>query len=749
APADPAPHAASAELSALRAAAPAPAEPAPDAAAAALSALRAVAPAPAEPAPDAAAAALSALRTAAPAPAEPASPDLEDILAPMRSVDPMDDLDALLAPAPAAAPVDDLDALLTAAPMDDLDALLTPAPAAAPVDDLDALLAPPHVADPLAELEALLASPVVPVSDPLDDLDALLARPEPPPELQEGTTMPGLDAPIAPSASPFGVLSAPAPRPDGLHRTVFRMAVFGDFSGRAAGGAVEVGEKLATRRAQKLDVDTVEDVIARFATRLVLPIGPEGRGIAVKLGGIDDLHPDELAETVELFDELKGLRQRLTTASTAARAVAEMQGWGASFTTHAAPTHSRSAASAVPADRRLTDFQRLIGDGAERLATPSPAADLIARIVGPYVLPGTPPEAKVLRATLDEAMGAAMRLVLHHPEFQAIEAAWRTLDLLARQVETDEKLEITIFDISAEEFAADLGGAANLAASGIFKILNEPLTVEGGTGYSAVVGLYTFEETPPHAQILGRMGRIAAHVRAPFLAAMGPGCADVAKRDRHPMVARAWDALRAEPMAAWLGLAAPRFLLRRPYGAKSDPIDAFDFEEFTMSEGLSGMLWCNPAVLAAILLAKAWTDDGPKMTLGKAMSLGQMPYHVVTDRHGDQTALPCTERNVSTDVAERIVQRGFMPVLSVRGRDVVRLGSFQSLAGTDIAGPWSSSPPSDDPEGGDRVADVAATFGGGAVDDDLDALLAGFGDSAAPSDPSAIDADLAALLEGL
>lgn len=69
------------------------------------------------------------------------------------------------------------------------------------------------------------------------------------------------------------------------------------------------------------------------------------------------------------------------------------------------------------------------------------------------------------------------------------------------------------------------------------------------------------------------------------------------------------------------------------------------------------------------------------MTLGGTMSLGQMPYHIVTDVHGDQVALPCTERNVTTDKAELIMQRGFMPVVSIRGRDVVRLGSFQSLSG--------------------------------------------------------------------
>jgi pilus assembly protein FimV len=722
--------------------------------------------------------ALAALRSVAPVEAPPVRDEASDALAALLDppsappvADPLDDLSALLDPpsAPVAAdPLDDLSALLdppsapvAANPLDDLSALLDPpsAPVAAvPLDDLSALLDPPSApvaADPLDDLSALLAlDPPEAADDPLADLDAMLASVDAPPTPQKEKIMSNTGST---SGSSFGVLTAASPRPENLARKQFRIAILGDFSGRAAGRAVQVGAALADRRATRLDVDTIEDVIERFATRLVLPIGPEGKGIAVKLGGIDDLHPDELAENVELFDELNGLRQRLSSPSMAQRAVAEMQGWGAQFTVPAAPTATRSGASSVPADRRLSDFQQLIGDGAQRLAAPSPAADLIARIMGPYVVPGTTPEAKALKATVDEAMSAAMRLVLHHPEFQAIEAQWRSLDLLARQIETDEKLEVIIFDISAEEFAADLGGAADLSQSGVFKILNEPLTADGGIGYSAVFGLYTFEETPPHAELLGRMGKIAAHVQAPFVAAMAPGFLDVPKRDRHPLVARAWDGLRAEPEAAWLGLAAPRFLLRRPYGARSEPIDAFDFEEFTMSEGLSGMLWCNPAVLVAILLARAWTEDGPKMAMGKTMSIGQMPYYIVTDRHGDQIALPCTERNVSTDVADMIVQRGFMPVVSVRGRDVVRLGAFQSLAGTELAGPWSGNPPpARAPSDAGRMPQVAATYRADpppettlSVDDELDALLAGFGDTPAPADPAAIDADLAALLEGL
>merc|ERR1711969_112533 len=165
-----------------------------------------------------------------------------------------------------------------------------------------------------------------------------------------------------------------------------------------------------------------------------------------------------------------------------------------------------------------------------------------------------------------------------------------------------------LYDVSAEEIAADLAAAEDLADSGLVQLLTGPPLDEetGRGGYSGMIGLYTFEETPVHAQILGRVARVAAHVDAPFVAAISPAFLETKKDDRHPLVAEAWDTLRAMPEAAYLALAAPRFMLRRPYGAKTEPTYEFDFEEFTMAEGLKGLLWANPVVLVTILMAQSF-----------------------------------------------------------------------------------------------------------------------------------------------
>ena len=175
----------------------------------------------------------------------------------------------------------------------------------------------------------------------------------------------------------------------------------------------------------------------------------------------------------------------------------------------------------MPANLKLGAFQQLIGDSGGRLTQASPIDDMVARIIGPHVVEAPNPDAAAMLTAVDDALSSAMRLILHHPEFQSVEALWRSLDFLARRIETDTKLTIDLYDVSAEELAVDLAAGDDLSESGLLKLLaDRPLGEEGPGGYSALFGLYTFEETPPHAELLARVAQVAAHVDAPFFTAI-------------------------------------------------------------------------------------------------------------------------------------------------------------------------------------------------------------------------------------
>jgi type VI secretion system protein ImpC len=234
-----------------------------------------------------------------------------------------------------------------------------------------------------------------------------------------------------------------------------------------------------------------------------------------------------------------------------------------------------------------------------------------------------------------------------------------------------------------------------------------------------------------------------------------------------------------------------------PYGKKTDPIDAFAFEEFTRQSGLSGMLWGHPALLFANRTAASWRREGPKMKLGSQAAVGELPVYVYHDTDGEQIALPCTERLFTEKVAAQIASTGVNPVVAMRGRPEVRVGGFNGLSGALLAGRWnpvdvkldgaSSAAPAPEPE---PVAEAApepaakpaaeepvaeapaepareaapepAAEAAPAEDplaglDDLDALLASLNTDAAPAaEPAAadapadsMDADLDALLASL
>jgi hypothetical protein len=206
-----------------------------------------------------------------------------------------------------------------------------------------------------------------------------------------------------------------------------------------------------------------------------------------------------------------------------------------------------------------------------------------------------------------------------------------------------------------------------------------------------------------------------------------------------------------------------------PYGKRTDPIDAFVFEEFSRQSGLSGMLWGHPALLAALLLGEAWSGAGAKMRPAGGV-IGDLPVYVYRDPDGDQVALPCTERLMTERQAAQMAGTGVIPIVSMRGRPEVRVAGMSSLAGTPLAGRWApvdATPPSAVPvvPAASAVPVAAAAVPAYAEDgdaddparmaeeqqasDDLDALMAGLSTGPAAAQDEALAEAEAASQEGV
>lgn len=529
-------------------------------------------------------------------------------------------------------------------------------------------------------------------------------------------------------------------------KEVFRLAVLADLSGRASSGRLETGKDLAKRKPISVDVDNLDDVLRKLNVELTLPIGDDGGAVTIPIKSMDDFHPDQLYDNVELFSSLSGLRQRLKTTSTFAKAAQEVQSWLVSSPSEeppAAPEKPRG--SSIPANGKLSDFAKLMGQPTAKAAE-IPIAKLLQQIVGPHVVPAKDPKADKLIATVDQAISQSMRKILHHPDFQALEAVWRSVEFLVRRLETGTNFRIVLYDISAEEFAADLSSTENLDETGLYSLLIDQPALDAQQGaITAIVTTYTFEQTPPHADLLARVGRIASAAPAAFLASIGTSVIKKLKPDEiHPLVQSSWETLRSLPEAGYIGLTVPRFMLRAPFGDKSESIDRFEFEEFSTQEGTRGILYASGAILAALLLGETFQQGGlKKLNLGSVMTAGDMPYFVFEDAEGEQVALPCTERLLSVDMAAHVGSQSFMPIVGIRGRPEVRLGSFQSLAGKPLAGPWAAIAFTPAPPAPAHAAPTPAAAPAPAAEQPAPAA------EAAPAAPSAADAELDALLASL
>ena len=480
--------------------------------------------------------------------------------------------------------------------------------------------------------------------------------------------------------------------------TPFRILLLGDFRGRA---------DRAARRPVRIDRDNFDEVLARFGVEVDLPVpGQDGARCTVRFAALDDFHPDRLFQRVEAFRQLRGLRGRLADASTFAQAAAEFR---TLFPSGEAEKPAPSAPEPAPPSDPADLLSRIIGE-APAVAWPGERGPglgdwqkFIQKVAEPHTLPRIDyAQQSALVALTDEMTGQLMRGVLHHPAYQAVEAAWRAAYFLVRRLDTDANLQLHLLDISKDELASDLSAAEDLGSAQTYRLLVEQTVGRpGGEPWAVLAGLYTFDADPADAELLGRMAKVAHRAGAPFLAAAGCrvlGCRSLAetpdpddwKQPADAEGAAAWQALRQLPEAAYLGLALPRFVLRLPYGKDSDATEPFAFEELPAGSGHESYLWGNPAVVCACLLGQGFSSHGWGLRPGVPQEVDRLPVPIYQE-DGESQAKPCAEAWLTTRAAGAILDKGIMPLLSIQGQDVVRVGRFQALASParPLAGRWA------------------------------------------------------------
>jgi type VI secretion system protein ImpC len=468
--------------------------------------------------------------------------------------------------------------------------------------------------------------------------------------------------------------------------TPFRLLVLGDFSGAGPG-------PLATLKLHAVDRDVLEEELGRLDVTMDLPLG-NGRSAEIELRDLDDFHPDRLLERVDVLAKLRKTRERLENPRTFAEAAGEVRAW-------AGPPPERREKDPGPAGGEDDIVSELLAGASRR---PKPAADAafeaeLKSIVRPHLAPEEDSDLPRLREAVDEARSGLLRAILRSPRFREVEAAWRSLDLLVRRA-GEESIRIFFLDASREALLEDLTSHDKLSATGLYRrLVTETVETPGAEPWGAILGLYEFGPTLADAALLSRMAKLARAAGAPFLAGARSdfvGCASLAATpdpsDWHAPEGEGaviWEEVRALPESAWIALALPRVMLRRPYGAKTEPIETFPFEEIPAPPEHEAYVWGNAALACALVLTGAFEQGRWELKPETAAEIQGLPTHVF--KNGLETRVtPPSEVVLTLRAAEKLLEAGLVPVLSLKSSESVRVARLQAIASPQraLAGRW-------------------------------------------------------------
>lgn len=466
------------------------------------------------------------------------------------------------------------------------------------------------------------------------------------------------------------------------------IAVLGDFSG-ANSRTEQQRVPIAKRKILAINRDNFDAVFAQLAVQVRLPPGDT----LLEFSELDDLHPDFIYQNVSLFDKLRTLKRQLKKPDSFANAAAEIQAWG-DYRNDASPpadSPSNSPNEIGPATSLLDAALRGMDIDSQLSRGPQGKIDqLIKDIVSPFVEARADPREKDLLNSLEQATSETLRAIMHHGDFQQLEASWRGLDWLLRRIEDDSKIRVYLLDISKEELRGELDKAD--ADNAVFKRLVEARSHPGDTPLALIIGDYTLHNTAQDAQLASHMAQLAARGGGSWLSAgheqiaACPALSQELDPDHWPAVEpqdtatqEQWQTLRQHSSAAHLALATPRFLLRLPYGPKTNVTESFNYRELKRDGAHAYYLWGNGAYLLANLLATGFARDGWAAQPGHVNKASDLTLHVYTEA-GEQLVKPCAEVLLSDRTAAVFNAAGLLTLRSVRNSDTIGVPHFQSMA---------------------------------------------------------------------
>ncbi|CDH22186.1 type VI secretion system contractile sheath large subunit [Xenorhabdus bovienii] len=293
---------------------------------------------------------------------------------------------------------------------------------------------------------------------------------------------------------------------------------------------------------------------------------------------------------------------------------------------------------------------------------------------------------------LDKKLSEQMDEIMHAKPFQELESSWRSLKILVDRTDFRENIKINIIHATKDEMLEDFEFSPEIIQSGFYKhVYSTGYGQFGGEPVAAVIGNYAFTNSSPDIKLMQYVSAVGAMAHSPFLSSVSPEFFGVNSFTDLPAIKdlksvfegpshTKWRALRESEDSRYLGLTAPRFLLRLPYSSVENPIKNFNYQE-NVSRDHEHFLWGNTAYLMASCLTDSfakyrWCPNiiGPQ----SGGTVSDLPVHLYEAMGQVQAKIP-TEVLITDRREFELAEEGFITLTMRKGSDNAAFFSANSI----------------------------------------------------------------------
>ncbi|MCW8932462.1 MAG: type VI secretion system contractile sheath large subunit [Gammaproteobacteria bacterium] len=302
--------------------------------------------------------------------------------------------------------------------------------------------------------------------------------------------------------------------------------------------------------------------------------------------------------------------------------------------------------------------------------------------------------ATVLIAEIERKIKQQIDEILHHPTFQALESAWRSLYLFVDKTNFKENIKVELLNLSQSDLLEDLEDAPERVKSGLYKLVySQEYGQYGGEPYGVMIGNYQLTPKGPDIKLLQEIASIAAMAHTPFITAAQseffgiddmrelPDIVDLHDVFESPKYQK-WNRFRTMEDARYIGLVIPRFLLRRAYQSSDEKLMAYGINYVeSVTADHEHTLWGNSAFLFASRVTESFARFRwcPHIIGPSSGGLVEDMTHDFYETMGlIETKLP-TEVMVTDRREYELTEEGFIALTLRRGKEDASFYSANSI----------------------------------------------------------------------